>query len=148
MPYVEESVVIGRPPEEVFAFVCEPENDHLWSSTAVERSVEPAGPVQVGSRIRAIDRFLGRRVESTFEVTEHDPPRRSAIRIEGPLAATGTYVLESAGDGTRFRWTMDAERGLGGLFLGRLTDPLVTLIFRRRLRGDLRRLKDVLERDA
>jgi hypothetical protein len=40
---------------------------------------------------------------------------------------------------------LDAEPGLGGLYLGRMTDPLVTTIFRRRLRRDLRSLKSVLE---
>jgi hypothetical protein len=29
---------------------------------------------------------------------------------------------------------------------GRLTDPLVTVVFRRRIKGDLCRLNDVLER--
>jgi hypothetical protein len=41
---------------------------------------------------------------------------------------------------------MEAERGLGGLYLGRITDRLVTMIFRRQLRRDLRQLKQVLER--
>lgn len=145
MPRVEESIVIDRPAEEVFAFVTTPENDRLWVSTAVERSRESEGPIGVGSRIRAVDNFLGRRIESTFEVTEHEPSRRSSIRLEGPIAARGSYVLDPEDGGTRFRWILDAEPGLGGLYLGRITDPLVTMIFRRRLQRDLRSLKGVLE---
>jgi carbon monoxide dehydrogenase subunit G len=140
--------MIERPPEEVFAFVTAPANDRLWSSTAVERSLDSDEPIGVGSRIRAVDRFLGRRFASTFVVTEHEPPRRSSIRIEGPVRASGSYLLEPAGPGTRFRWSMEAEPGLGGVYLGRVTDPLVTVLFRRRLRRDLRALKDVLERQA
>jgi carbon monoxide dehydrogenase subunit G len=145
MPRVEEEIVIERSPEEVFAFVTTPENDLQWSSTAVERRREGEGPVEVGSRIRAVDKFLGRRIESTLVVTEHAPNTRSAVRLEGPIKAVGTYDLEPAGAGTRFRWTMDAETGLGGLYLGRITDPLVTFFFRRSLHADLRRLKGVLE---
>ncbi len=145
MPRVEESIVINRPAEEVFAFVTTPENDRLWVSTAVERSRESEDPIGVGSRIRAVDTFLGRRIESTFEVTEHEPSRRSSIRLEGPIAARGSYVLDPEDGTTRFRWILDAEPGLGGLYLGRITDPLVTTIFRRRLRRDLRSLKSVLE---
>jgi hypothetical protein len=145
MPRLEESIVVDRPADEIFEFLTTPENDLLWVSTARERSVESGEPIGVGSRVRAVDRFLGRRVETVFEVTEHEPPRRSSIRVERPVAATGTYVLEPVGEGTRFRWLLDAEPGLGGLYLGRLTDPLVTRIFRRRVRGDLRRLKQVLE---
>jgi hypothetical protein len=146
MPHVEEDIVIARPPEDVFAFVTAPENDHLWSSTAVERRVETNEPIQVGSRINAVDKFLGRRIESVFEVTEHEPHRRSAIRfVSGPIRAEGSYTLEPVDGGTRFRWTLDAPPGLGGLYLGRMTDPLVTWIFRRRLQRDLRQLKVVLE---
>jgi hypothetical protein len=148
MPVVEESIVIDRPAEEVFAFVTTPENDHLWSSTAVERAREADEPIRVGSRIRAVDKFLGRKVESTLHVTEHEPSRRSSVRIDGPFRAEGSYVLDPTNGGTRFRWILDAERGLGGLYLGRITDPLVTIIFRRRLRGDLRRLKQALEQRA
>jgi hypothetical protein len=35
---------------------------------------------------------------------------------------------------------MEAERGLGGLYFGAITDSLVTMIFRRQLRRDLRQL--------
>jgi uncharacterized protein YndB with AHSA1/START domain len=145
MPRVEEEIVIDRPPEDVFAFVTTPENDLEWFSTAVERQRETEGPIDVGSRVRAVDKFLGRRIESTFEVTEHVPSTRSSIRLEAPMAAHGTYVLEPAGAGTRFRWILDAEPGLGGLYLGRVTDPLVTFVFRRRIKSDLRRLKGTLE---
>jgi hypothetical protein len=146
MPRVEEEIIIRRLPEDVFAFATAPENDRLWSSTAVERRVESDGPVQVGTRINAVDKFLGRRIESTFEVTEHEPSRRSAIKfVSGPVRAEGTYTFEPASGGTRFRWALQAPPGLGGLYLGRVTDPLVTWIFRRRLRRDLRRLKEVME---
>jgi hypothetical protein len=35
LPSVEESIVIDRPAEDVFAFVTTPENDRLWSSTSM-----------------------------------------------------------------------------------------------------------------
>jgi hypothetical protein len=146
MPRVEEEIIIDRPPEDVFAYLTTPENDLEWVSTAIERRREGEGEIGAGSRIRAVDRFLGRRIESILEVTEHVPPSRSAIRLEGPITAQGTYLLEPAFGGTRFRWALEAEPGLGGLYLGRLTDPLVTFVFRRRVKGDLRRLKEVLER--
>jgi uncharacterized protein YndB with AHSA1/START domain len=148
MPRVEEDILIGRPAEEVFEFVTAPENDRLWSSTAVERRVESEGPIKVGSRINAVDKFLGRRIESTFEVTEHEPNSRSAIRfVSGPIRAEGTYTLEPSNGGTRFRWALEAPPGLGGVYLGRVTDPVVTWFFRRRVQGDLRKLKEVLESD-
>ena len=147
MPRVEEDVVIDRPPEDVFAFVTAPENDHLWSSTAVVREVESDRPIEVGTRIKAVDKFLGRRIESTLEVTEHEPNRRSAIKfVSGPIRAEGAYTFARTNGSTRFGWVLEAPPGLGGVYLGRITDPLVTWMFRRRLRRDLRQLKEVLER--
>jgi Polyketide cyclase / dehydrase and lipid transport len=145
MPHVSELVRIERPAEEVFEFVTTPENDRQWMGTAVERRPEPEGPLHPGARVQAVDRFLGRRIESTFVVIEHEPNARSAIRLEGPIAAEGVYELRSINGGTLFHWTLDAKAGLGGLFLGRFTDPLVILLFRRRMRFDLRRLKQTLE---
>jgi carbon monoxide dehydrogenase subunit G len=145
MPRVEESVTINRSADEVFDFVTTPENDSMWTSTAVERRRETEGPINVGSRIKAVDKFLGRKIESTFEVTEHEPGRRSSVRLSGPVSATGSYILEPMNGATRFRWVMDAQPGLGGVFLGRVTDPVVTFLFRRQLRFNLRRLKEVLE---
>jgi hypothetical protein len=148
MPRVEEKIAIKQPPETVFAFVTTPENDHLWVSTAVERHRESEGPIRVGSRIRAVDKFLGRRIQSVFEVTEHEPSTRSSIRLQGPIEARGSYIIEPLDGRTLFRWVLEADPGLGGLYLGRVTDPLVTLIFRLRLRFDLRRLRDVLEQSV
>jgi len=148
MPRVDERITIDRPPEEVFAFVTTPENDYLWVGTAVERRREPEGPIGVGSKIHAVDRFLGRRIESTLEITEHEPSSRSTIRLRGPISAEGTYEVAALGGRTSFRWTLEAEPGLGGLYLGRITDPLVTFMFRRRVRFDLRNLKEVLETRA
>jgi hypothetical protein len=139
-------VRIDRPIAEVFAFVTTPANDRQWMGTAVERRLETEGPLRPGAKVHAVDKFLGRRIESTFEVIVHHPNTRSAIQVEGPIAAEGVYELEPVDGGTLFQWTLDAEAGLGGLYLGKLTDPLVTLLFRRRVRFDLRRLKETLER--
>ena len=145
MPRVEETIALEQPPEKVFEFVTTPENDHLWSSTAVERRREAQGPIGVGSRIHAVDKFLGRRVESVFVITEHEPHTRSSIRLQGSVEGRGSYILEPLDGRTLFRWVLEVDPGFGGLYLGRVTDPLVTMIFRRRLRFDLRRLKEVLE---
>jgi len=145
LPRVSEQVRIDRPVDEVFEFVTTPANDREWMGTAVERRPETEGQLRQGAKVQAVDKFRGRRIESTFEVIEHQPSSRSAIRLEGPIAAEGLYELESTNGGTLFRWTLDAQAGLGGLYLGKLTDPLVTLLFRRRMRFDLRRLKQTLE---
>jgi hypothetical protein len=97
----------------------------------------------VGTTYRSVSKFLGRRIETTFEVTEHHPPHKQCIRVtSGPIPAVGCYLLDPAdGDSTRFRQTLEAEAG--GFF--RLAEPLVARAFRRQMQADMATLKDLLE---
>ena len=139
----EHSVVINRPVEEVFAFVTDPNNDPLWQSTSLETEQISEGPVDVGATFRNISKFLGRRIESTYEVTENEPPHRQCVRItSGPIPGSGCYLFESAdGGSTHFTQTFEAE--VGGFF--KLAEPLVGRAIRRQMEADMATLKDLLE---
>jgi uncharacterized membrane protein len=138
----ELSVVIGRPVEEVFAFATDPENDPLWQSTSLETEMTSGEPVGVGTTFRNTSKFLGRRIETAYEVTEMEPPRRQCVKIvSGPIPGSGCYLFEPAEGGTRFTQTFDAE--VGGFFS--LAEPLVARAIRRQTEADMATLKDVLE---
>ena len=138
----ELSVVIGRPVEEVFDFATDPENEPLWQSTTLETEQTSEGPLGVGATFRNTSKFLGRRIESTYEVTEMERPRRQCVRIvSGPIPGSGCYLFEPAEGGTRFTQTFDAE--VGGFFS--LAEPLVARAIRRQTEADMATLKDVLE---
>ncbi len=139
----EHSVVIDRPVEEVFAFATDPNNDPLWQSTSLETEQTSEGPLDVGATLRNTSKFLGRRIESTLEVTENEPPRKQCVRVtSGPIPGSGCYLFESADDGsTRFTQTFEAE--VDGFF--RLAEPLVGRALRRQMQADMETLKDLLE---
>src|SRR5215207_3985490 len=139
----EHSVVIDRPIEEVFAFVTDPNNDPLWQSTSLETEQTSEGAVDVGATFRNTSKLLGRRIESTMEVTENEPPRRQYVRItSGPIPGEGCYLFEPAdGGSTRFTQTFEAE--VGGFF--RLAEPLVERAISRQTEADMATLKDLLE---
>ena len=59
---VDSSIVIDRPPEEVFAYATDPAHTPEWQSSALETSVD--GPVQAGASGKEVRRFRGRRMES------------------------------------------------------------------------------------
>ena len=89
MPVVEESVVIARPPEEVFDYLAQADNLPVWDSSIVQAEQVGTGPVGVGTRWRGASKILGRRFEWTTELTEFDRPRRSSSRsVEGKLQFT------------------------------------------------------------
>jgi uncharacterized protein YndB with AHSA1/START domain len=138
----ELSVVIDRPIEEVFAFATEPENEPLWQSTSLETEQTSGGPVGVGTTFRNTSKFLGRRIDSTYEVTENESPRRQCVRAtSGPIPGSGCYLFEPAEGGTRFTQRFEAE--IGGFF--KLAEPLVGRAIRRQMDVDMATLKDLLE---
>ena len=142
----EHSVVINRPIEEVFDYVTDENNDALWQGSTLETEQISEGAVGVGTTYRSVSKFLGRRIETTLEVTEHDPPRKQCIRAtSGPIPAVGCYLLEPA-DGASTRFTQNLEAEVGGFF--RLAEPLVARAFRRQLEADMATLKDLLEAGA
>jgi ligand-binding SRPBCC domain-containing protein len=142
--HVEESVVINRPLQEVFDYVANRETLPEWSAPIQEVRKETQGPlVEEGARFTTVAKFLGRRFETPFEVSVHDPPRRHTDRSTGgPFPQEYTHIFEEvAGGGTRLTEVTDGEPG--GFF--RLAGPLLEIAVRRQFRADLETLKDLLE---
>src|ERR671917_1257327 len=139
----EHTVVIERSVEEVFAFTTDPNNESLWQSTSLETEQTSEGEVEVGTTFRNTSKFLGRRIESTYQVTENDSPHKQCVRItSGPLPGAACYLFELA-DGGSTRFTQTFETEVGGFF--RLAEPLVGRAIRRQTEADMATLKDMLE---
>src|SRR4028118_940213 len=112
---IEESVQINRPLEEVFEYVANPENLQEWTGTVIEISKDTPGPLLEGSTFTSVAKFLGRRIESPFEVTAHEFPRRhSHESTGGPLPMEWAPTFEEGAGGTRY--TRVAEGEPGGFF--------------------------------
>ncbi len=139
----EESVEIDRPPEEVFSYVANPENLPEWSNLVLEVRKDAEGQLQEGDRFSVVAKFLGRRFETPFEVSAHEPPRRHSDRsMGGPFEQEYIYTFEeTAGGKTRLTHVVEAEPG--GFF--RLVGPLLERAGSRQFRADLQSLKDLLE---
>ncbi len=139
---VEESVEINRPVEEVFSYAADPEHFPEWSGITLEVHKEKPGPLTQGERFTTVSKFLGRRFETPFEVTSHEPPRlHSHKSTGGPLPQEWTLTCEEAAGGTRVTEVVEGEPG--GFF--GLAGPLLERAGRRQFRTDLENLKDLLE---
>jgi carbon monoxide dehydrogenase subunit G len=143
---IEEIVEIDRPLEEVFSYVTNPENLPEWSSLVLEVRKEAEGDLQEGDRFTTAAKFLGRRFETPFQVSDHEPHQRHADRsMGGPFEQEYIYTFEETGEeGTRLTWVAEGEPG--GFF--RLVGPLLERAGRRQFRADLQNLKDMLEAEA
>ena len=145
MVTVEETIVIERPIEEVFAYLTDPARIPEWQSSALEARLEDDGPMRAGSTVIEERKFLGRRMKSTMQVLEHEFPHRFRIKTSsGPVQFEVTNTLSTAERGTHISAVLEGEPG--GFF--RVAEPLVARAVARELRNNLETLKDVLEAAA
>jgi hypothetical protein len=129
-------VHVDRDPAAVAAYMTDPVNDPQWIGGLREVELLGDGPVRVGSRVRRVAHFLGRRVEYVNEILALDERQLDMRSVQAPFPMHITYRFEPApGGGTT---VSNHVRG-GGL---RLLAPLV----RRNVQRDLHRLREVLER--
>jgi uncharacterized protein YndB with AHSA1/START domain len=139
---IDFNLDIGRPPEDVFEYLADPDKVVLWQAWAVEIEQESQGPRGVGTRFRDVRKFLGRKIDSTVEFTQYEPPRLLGLNVSsGPVPFRITHTLEAADDGTNVH--VHAEGEPGGFF--KLAEPLVGRAAERQMRGDFETLKDLLE---
>lgn len=135
---------IARPPGEVFAYVTDPTTMPEWQKGCVRGHLD--GPTtRVGSKCTTVRMIGGREREVTTEITEYDPPHRWADRgLDGPVRAMVAVVVESLGEGSQSRVTIELD--FVGHGFGKL---LVPLIVRRQAASEMpenmKRLKQQLE---
>jgi hypothetical protein len=144
---IAHSIEIDRRPEDVFAYLDQVERHGEWQSEVVSAQLETDGPVGVGTRVREIRRIGGRERDASYEITEHDPPRRSAFRgIVGPVRPVGTVRVEPIGDGSKAR--VSIEFNLVGHGIGKLIAPLARIQARKSIVQSQERLRAKLEGGA
>jgi uncharacterized protein YndB with AHSA1/START domain len=137
---IQHSVVIERPPEEVFGFLTEPANFPKWQAGVLETA--SAGRLQLGDTFTEIRTFVGQRAESMLEVAEYIPNERFFLRVvSGPWLFEVLHRLVPTDTGTRVEVTFQGETK-GKL---RLARPMLERAVHGDLEGNLSALKDALE---
>ena len=139
---LEATVVINKPPIEVFALWSEAERYPEWFGMSLERRKITEGPMATGSKYHAVDKMPpGRRVESTLEITAYEPNRRVAATLSPPINANWEATFHEVREGTNMTFKMVAR--LSGL------QPLVAPLFKgwanRQLQNGLNRFKAAAE---
>jgi uncharacterized protein YndB with AHSA1/START domain len=145
MARIEASIVIDRPVEEVFEFATDPEKQPLWQTGVSEAEQISEGPMGVGTTLRGVGHFLGRRIESISEITHYEHNRRIDVKMtSGPMKFEETDTFEPVGDGTRVTFALEGDPG--GFF--KLAEPVVIRMAQREYEKSLANLKDILEAEA
>ncbi len=145
MPAMRKSIDIDRRPEDVYAYLTDPTHLPEWQHSAV--SAVPIGdlPVHIGSKILVTRQIGRRRVPTTMEFVELDPPRSWHVHgVDGPVRPDVRGTVEPLDGGTRSRLTLDVD--FEGHGLGRALVPLVVRpMVRKELPRGEEKLKHLLE---
>jgi uncharacterized membrane protein len=140
---VETEIAIERPREAVAAYACDPDNATAWYANIESVDWRTPQPLAVGSRLAFVARFLGRRLEYTYEVREHAPGERFVMSTaDGPFPMETTYAFRDAPSGGTVMTLRNRGEPAG---FGKVAAPAMAAAMRRANRADLRRLKKILE---
>ena len=142
MAPIVDSIEIARRPEDVFAYIDDLSRHGEWQEAIVSSKVETEGPTRVGTRATDVRRVPGGPRPVTYEIIEHNPPRKASFRgVSGPVRPVGTMTVEPAGTGSRV--TIQLE--LVGHGIGKLFAPFAMRQARKQVPKDQARLKERLE---
>ena len=140
---VETTIEIARPRAEVAAFAADPDNVHAWYRNITRVEWLTDRPLRVGTRLAFTAQFLGRRMAYTYEVVEHEPGERLVMRTaDGPFPMETTYMWIDGPGGSTIMALRNRGEPAG---FSAIASPMMAAGIRRNNRGDLRRLKQVLE---
>ena len=141
MANFEMTQFIDRPPQEVFDYLTNPDNDLLWQKGLISSEWISPDPAGVGSTKRVVNRFLGMKINVTVEYTAWDPPNRYAFKFDGPFSVAGNINLEPKENGTQFN--LEAQIEGSGLF--KLVEGLVAKQAKKQDASNFNTLKNILE---
>lgn len=140
---VTATTIIDAPPDAVARVQFDPGRDPEWIGGVDRVELVTQPPLAVGSHVRRIGGFLGRRIEWLMRIEELDPDRLVRMHaLESPFPMDVDYRLDPEGEG-RTRASIrirGSGRGMYGM-PGFLQGPMV----RRSVQGDLGRLKRIVE---
>ncbi|WP_405595724.1 SRPBCC family protein [Streptomyces sp. NBC_01410] len=119
----EATVEIGRPVEEVFAFLADGRNDPKFSPRVLEMTKTPDGPTEVGTVFRSTVKDAGMTTKREIRISEFVPPstlRWTETSKNIVVSKEGGYDLEPTPEGnTRLRIFNSLEgHGIGKLIVG------------------------------
>jgi hypothetical protein len=142
---VTATELIRAPRTQVAAFVVDHRNDPVWIGGIKESELLGPGLLGVGSDVRRVATFMGRRIEYVNRVETLEPDRRLVMRsVKAPFPMTVTYAFDDEDGATRTSVRVQGDPGA----MYRLAGPLLSRRVERSVAADLRELKRLMEAGA
>lgn len=130
---------------EVADYVIDHRNDTTWIGGITESELLSEGPLGVGSDVRRVASFMGKRIEYVNRIDVLEPGGTLAMHsVKAPFPMRITYSFEDAAGGTDASVRVQGEPAA----LYKLAGPLLARQVRRSVAGDLLTLKALLEQPS
>ncbi len=131
MALIQTSVSINQPPDKVFSYLSDVQNQKSLNPSITDVVVE--GPMGVGCHYKIKMNIMGRPFESENEIVAYEPGKAFGVKtLAKPPAAdvVNTYTLEPEGTGTKLSLAMDAAvmPGTEGMVVPQLRASLDTAL--------------------
>lgn len=129
----------------VASYVMDHRNDTAWISGITESELLGNESLGVGSDVRRVASFMGKRIEYVNRVVVLVPRERLEMRsVKAPFPMRVTYTFDDGPDGTIVSVRVRGEPAA----MYRVAGPLLARRVRRSVSSDLRTLKNLTERSA
>jgi dehydrogenase/reductase SDR family protein 12 len=142
---VQQSIIINRPVEKVFAYITDYRNAPKWQPTILETRVMPEGPAQEGVRVTDVRTFIGYKIESAYKITELEPNAQVSFEsMSGPFPYHGSVFFKPLDNATRLMYELVIEAK--GFF--KLTGSMLASSMKQEVETSLDLLKRLLEAEG
>lgn len=139
---IHSSTHIYRPIQQVFDFICTPENDFQWQYGTLASSRISEGTAKIGTVFRSVAHLLGHRSRSTYEVTEFVPNSKYSFKsLSGPLQSITSYTFNLAKGYTQVDLSLQANV----VNKVDLNENILEKMMKKQLKENLAMLKNILE---
>jgi uncharacterized protein YndB with AHSA1/START domain len=132
----EQEFTVARAPEDVFAFISDPDKLARWQTTKTFVRPLSEGPPRLGYRVREGTKIGPREWEQTVEFTEFEPGRAFGVRVVDGPESGGRWTFQPEGAGTRVHAAIEAK-----------APPLLGPLFKRALDRQFRGYHENLRRE-
>lgn len=145
MAQVSENITIERPVEKVFAFAGDYRNDPQWRTGVTEMTVSPDGEIAAGSTTHEVMHFAGKVYVTEANVVVWKRNQQTAFKsIAASMPVEGERLFERGSQDTRLIYNLTIHPQT---LSEKLMMPVLTMIFRKQMRQDLKKLKALIEQN-
>lgn len=139
-------ITINCPRERVSEYASNPDNAPEWYININSAVWQTPKPLTIGSKVAFKAKFLGKELAYIYEISEYTPGKKLVMRTaDGPFPMETTYTWETA-EGNSTRMTLRNQGTPSGFSM--LFSPFMSLMMKRANNNDLKKIKDILEKNS